>query len=174
MNLDTIFSQPDRKYRYTLWREFGTEFLFDGGNHMKDGFVQFIALNPSTADDVQDDNTVRRCITFSKAWGFGAYCMTNLYAWRETDSSKLFDVPDPVGPDNDRHLLAIAKEAGLVVAAWGTKARADREQWAKANIPNLHYLRLTKDLHPQHPLYLPGHLKPQPWNHLDQPAVNGV
>lgn len=168
MNRLTIFS-PDRLHRYTLWREFGGELdlcFTDGkndGERGRDNYVQFIGLNPSTADELVNDNTVTRCINYSKAWGFGAYCMTNLYAWRETDSDKLFDAPDPIGPDNDKHLIEIARGAGLIVACWGTKARPIQEAWAKENIPNLHYLRLTKHGHPEHPLYLPKNLTPKPW-----------
>ena len=162
MKRETIFSDC-RKYRYTLWREFETSFLFDGGNHMKEGHVQFVGLNPSTADETLDDPTIRRCMAFTKSWGYGAMCMTNLYAWRETNSNLLHGVADPIGGENNRWLREIAANARLVVACWGVKALPEREAWAKANIPNLHYLRLTKAGHPEHPLYLPKTLKPILW-----------
>ena len=52
----------DQAYRYTLWRRWS-----DGNN-----FVQFIGLNPSTADETKDDNTIRKCVKFAKLWGFDA------------------------------------------------------------------------------------------------------
>jgi len=44
--------------------------------------VTWIMLNPSTADDQVDDPTIRRCIGFSRAWGFGAMNVVNLFALR--------------------------------------------------------------------------------------------
>ena len=105
---DTIFS-PCRTYRYALWRE------WIGG----DGYVMFIGLNPSTADETQDDPTIRRCIAFAKAWGYGGLSMTNLFAFRATDPKKMKAVADPIGPENDAHLLRLARDAGVIVAAWG-------------------------------------------------------
>lgn len=45
----------------------------------------FIGLNPSTADETQDDPTVRRCIRYAQSWGYGALYMTNIFAFRATD-----------------------------------------------------------------------------------------
>jgi hypothetical protein len=85
----TIFS-ADRRYRYTLWRDWSKDLLCGmdsrprlAGDQTPNQFVQFIGLNPSTADEKQDDPTIRRCIGFAKAWGYGAMCMTNIFAWRE-------------------------------------------------------------------------------------------
>jgi hypothetical protein len=50
------------------------------------------------------------------------------------------------------------------VAAWGAHGTFQgRDQSVRLLVPKLHYLRLTKDGHPGHPLYLPADLKPQPW-----------
>src|SRR5690348_9819680 len=95
MTMETVFSQC-RKYRYTLWRQWGdvrSGFAMelwpaDRADKSRQ-YVQFIGLNPSTADETQDDPTVRRCIGFSKAWGYGALCMTNAFAWRDTDPEKM-------------------------------------------------------------------------------------
>ena len=57
MNSGATFS-PCRTWRYTLWRSWG---IGNGKNAV------FIGLNPSTADEVQDDPTIRRCINFAKA-----------------------------------------------------------------------------------------------------------
>ena len=144
-----------RAYRYTLWREW--ESLFT------DEFAMFIGLNPSTADEKLDDPTVRRCIAYAKTWGYSALCMTNLFAFRATNPDDMMRANDPVGADNDQTLRECAgRNAGVIVAAWGVhgtfNGRADQ---VRMMLPQLHYLRLTKDGHPSHPLYLPQNLTPQ-------------
>lgn len=142
---------PCRQYRYTLWRKWDPS----------KGYVAFIGLNPSTADETEDDPTIRRCIAFAKAWNYGALCMLNLFAWRDTDPAKMKAAQDPVGIHNDAILQALASGAGVTVAAWGVHGtHQGRDASVRAMIPNLHYLRLTNEGHPGHPLYLPSHLKP--------------
>src|ERR1700721_1231138 len=125
----TILSD-DRKYRYTLWREWGAirgGFRFDPNidfyKGSPDQFVQFIGLNPSTADETKDDHTIRRCMNFAKSWNFGAMCMTNLFAFRATEPSDLRKEQFPIGDDNFSHVWNIAAEAGLILAAWGRHGR---------------------------------------------------
>lgn len=153
MSRDTIFS-PCRTYRYVLWREFG-ELLDDGS------YAMFIGLNPSTADETNDDPTIRRCIAFAKSWGYGALCMTNLFAFRATDPAVMLAAADPVGVDNNRHLLQMAQGAGVIVAAWGKHGgHLGRDQAVRKMLPGLHCLSLTKAGQPGHPLYLKSELKP--------------
>lgn len=150
----TIFS-PDRVYRYTLWRHW---FDFQRG-----GFVMFIGLNPSTADETRDDPTIRRCIDYAKRWGFGALCMTNLFAFRATDPEVMKAAKEPIGPQNNTFLLACAADAQLIVAAWGndgTHLNRGREilyLLAAAShsikVPPIHILEMTKWQQPCHPLY---------------------
>src|ERR1700691_893264 len=69
MRMGAVFS-PCRRYRYALWREWG---VLPG---MPDkGYVLFVGLNPSTADETRDDATIRRCIAFAQAWGYSGLCM---------------------------------------------------------------------------------------------------
>lgn len=145
---------PNRLYRYDLWR------MWLGG----EGYAMFVGLNPSTADETQDDPTIRRCIGFARAWGYAGLCMTNLFAFRATKPEEMKRAPDPVGPSNNATLLRHARGAGVVVAAWGAHGVfGKRDYWVREMLGNLHYLRLTKDGHPGHPLYLPKTLVPQPW-----------
>lgn len=146
-----VFS-PDRLHRYTLWRE------FDLTNQT---YVQFVGLNPSTADEVQDDPTVRRCIDFAKRWGFGALCMTNIFAYRATDPDVMKAAQDPIGPDNDAWLTRIAAGAGLVVAAWGNHGEfMDRQRAVARLMPQLVCLGTTKTGAPRHPLYVRATTQP--------------
>jgi hypothetical protein len=149
---ETIFS-PCRIYRYALWRE------WIGG----DGYVMFVGLNPSTADEILDDQTIRRCIAFAKAWGYGGLYMTNLFAFRATKPKDMKVVDDPIGPENDLYLMALAEEAGVIVAAWGANGtHRGRDAEVRRLLPTLHCLSLTKDGHPGHPLYLLKTLTPVP------------
>lgn len=129
-------------------------------------------LNPSTADHVIDDPTIRRCVGFAKAWGFGRLVVANLFALRATNPYELVLAPDPIGPDNDAHI--VEQCAGRrVFAAWGVTV-------ANMSVPALRnraavvrrliganalveHLGLTKDGHPKHPLYLPTATVPQPF-----------
>lgn len=149
----TTILSPCRTYRYTLWR--------DCGGMVGDGYAMFIGLNPSTADEVADDPTIRRCVAFAKSWGYGALCMTNLFAFRATAPGDMKSTADPVGPDNDQHLLRVARDAGVIVAAWGVNGtHQGRDAAVRALVPNLHCLKLTSAGHPGHPLYLRSTLMP--------------
>lgn len=145
---------PCNRYRYDLWR------------HWAHGpYCMFIGLNPSTADGLNDDPTIRRCISFAKAGGYGALCMTNLFAYRATSPTVMKSVPDPIGEENDGYLTSLAAGAGIVIAAWGVhgvhRKRADK---VIEMIPFLHCLGVTKEGHPKHPLYLSKNCKPVPFD----------
>jgi|SRR5580693_5667277 hypothetical protein len=98
-------------YRYTLSRRW----IGDGG------LVNFVMLNPSTADDVFDDATVRKCCGFGKSWGYSALVVTNLFAFRATDPRELKNLSRAlaVGPENGAAIMQAARDADLVVCAWG-------------------------------------------------------
>ncbi|TXH00066.1 MAG: DUF1643 domain-containing protein [Nevskiaceae bacterium] len=152
----TIFSLC-RCYRYTLWREWGGLFDDDGR------FVMFIGLNPSTADETRNDQTILKCMSYARAWGFTAMCMTNLFAYRATDPKVMKAHTDPIGADNDRWLKAIFSEASLVVAAWGVDGNhMGRSEGVLDLLPaeGMKCLGKTKGGEPRHPLYLPGDLEP--------------
>lgn len=142
---------PDQRYRYELWREWG-EWLGTGGT-----FV-VIGLNPSTADERNDDPTIRRCIAFAKREGCGRLVMLNLFALRATNPKVMLQHADPVGPQNDDFYHPFTTSPNcIVVAAWGAHgAHRGRGAEVAARIPNLLCFGHTKDGHPKHPLYLRG------------------
>lgn len=152
MNRETIFS-PCRQYRYTLWREWD---LFNRD------YLMVIGLNPSTADETQDDPTIRRCIGFAKTWGFGALCMTNLFAWRDTKPENMKAAKEPVGPMNDIHLSQIAFGASMILAAWG-KDGAFMDRQKKITLTGMKCLQKNADGTPKHPLYCRANLIPANW-----------
>jgi hypothetical protein len=142
---------PDRLYRYGLYR------IWD----KKKSLCMFIGLNPSSADEKVNDNTVRRCIRFSRDLGYGGLIMTNAFAFRATNKQALRHVQDPVGPDNDTWLQNLSRRAAIVIAAWGNDGALNgRSQQIRQLIPKLHCLGLTGAGEPKHPLYLAADLKP--------------
>ena len=98
-----------RKYRYSLKRVWNRQ----------SPFVLFIGLNPSTADEINDDPTLTRCMDYAKRWGYGGVCVANLFAYRATKPTDMLRVNDPIGIDNNSWLKKLSKAAGLTVVAWG-------------------------------------------------------
>ncbi len=151
------------RYRYTLVRR------WDVGNTSS---VLWIMLNPSTADHRIDDATIRKCVRYSKRWGFGRLSVVNLYARIATNPSDLLQLSaaDAVGPDNERYLHNLSDTSDLSVCAWGAAAeyiaRRTRHDQAAAVLrqlgPHAHALKITKSGAPGHPLYLRGDLEPFP------------
>ncbi len=130
--------------------------------------VNFLMLNPSTADAFQLDPTNRRCVGFAQRWGFGSMVTTNIFAFRSTDPAGLRTAKDAVGPANDDAICEAAMAADLVIAAWGThgelhgRSEAVRRLLREAGV-SLQVLRLTKAGHPGHPLYVAGDTLPSIW-----------
>lgn len=82
--------------------------------------------------------------------------MLNLFAFKGTNFSKLKEIPNPVGPENDKFLLKYAHKADLVIGAWGNNGKhRNRCDEVLKMIPDIHCLRVTKMRQPGHPLYLP-------------------
>ena len=146
---------PCGQYRYRLGR------LWDESRPV----CLWIMLNPSYADDQEDDRTITLCVGYAKRWGYGSILVGNLFAWRTTYPEKLYQAEDPVGPRNDRRLRAMLTKADLVVCAWGTHRMArGREREVISMLDGRgHALRITRDGHPHHPLRLPATLTPVPY-----------
>lgn len=177
---------PDGRgqYRYTLWRRdlqgMGRhEFTFENASlpnapaprtsiH-RYSTMQFICLNPSTADERTDDPTVLRCWKRAQRMGYGSFCMTNLFALRSTDPRKLRTHPRPIGEaaENERHILRIGALASMIVLAWGRQDTAVQTQanWVENRLKTAglwnkcHVLGYTAAGQPRHPLYMKNDLE---------------
>lgn len=79
----------------------------------------FCMLNPSTADEENDDPTIRRCIGFAERERCSNLVVVNLFGARATKPKDLLYVDDPVGPGNDAVIRQEAARADLIIAAWG-------------------------------------------------------
>lgn len=152
-----VYSDCER-YRYSLTR------IWDPARRR----AMFVMLNPSTATEVQNDPTVERCERRARALGFGAFQVTNIFAWRDTDPRAMRAAPDPVGPDNDAAILEGVAWADQVIAAWGTHGEHLGRGAAVAALlrgggsPVFH-LGLSKAGHPKHPLYIAYSQQPALW-----------
>ena len=136
-----------RSYRYSLTR--------DVAPLTGEGTCVFVMLNPSTADETEDDPTIRRCIDFARRWGFARLKVVNLYAYRATDPRELRGATDPVGPDNDCTLSKVFGASDLTVAAWGVHAEPERvAEVMRWPVRPRVALGLTKSGAPRHPLYV--------------------
>lgn len=129
----------------------------------------FVLLNPSTATDTVDDPTIKRCSRFAASWGYDRLMVCNLFSLRSTDPQALYgDMGADGDPENLTTILQVAQQAHLIVCGWGThgalRSRGDLVALTLRSAGHkLHALRLTKDGHPGHPLYLRGDLQPVEW-----------
>ena len=150
----------DHCYRYDLRRVLRG---YDDRTNCK--LVNFVLLNPSTADENKNDATLVRCTNYACDWGYDALVVTNLFALRSTHPKRL-RAGKPVGPSNDEFLVHWATASDRVVVGWGNHGvlhdRGQRvtELLRKYEI-ELHCLGTTCRGQPHHPLRLSGALKPR-------------
>ena len=147
-----------RRWRYLLWR------CWDASRPA----ANFLMLNPSTADEVKLDPSCTRARVYAERWGYGALVVTNLFGWRATDPGEMKRAKDPVGRGNDAAILRAAREAAIVVCAWGNHGAhlgraGEVVELLTSNKVGLHVLRMNSAGEPAHPLYLPGSLQATSW-----------
>lgn len=142
MKTSAIFSEC-RNYRYALSRIWNEE---------KPPIV-FIGLNPSTANETENDPTIRRVIRFAYDWGYGGAIMMNLFAIVSPDPTVLKTCSDPIG-DNDK-LLNVTCEGRDILFAWGSfKEAKERAAEIINRFPDAYCLGKNADGSPKHPLYI--------------------
>jgi hypothetical protein len=127
--------------------------------------ILWVMLNPSTADDKTNDPTIRRCIEFSKAWGFGNMLVCNLFAYRSTDPSVLKRITraEAEGPENTGHIVNACGQVSKIVCAWGAPGGAAMPDMLVPFADRLECLGVTKSGAPRHPLYLAADTPLQRW-----------
>lgn len=151
--ISTAIFSPCRTWRYSLTRTWDQSLKS----------CAFIGLNPSTADERNNDPTVTRCINFAKRWGYGSLVMLNLFALRATDPKVMKAHGNPVGPDNDLFLKQQFCACAITIAAWGVHGRhLDRAEAVLDLLGGpLWCVGTTKGGFPRHPLYVLGSQDPQ-------------
>lgn len=146
-------------YRYSLMRTWSY--------HQEK--IHFIMLNPSTATEIQNDPTVERCERRARSLNYGAFCVTNIFAWRETNPKKMRNAKEPIGAENDSAIIQGCLWADITIAAWGNHGthldRGDQVKLLLASIKKpVFHLGLNKADHPKHPLYVSYSQQPLLWN----------
>jgi len=155
-----VFS-PCRKWRYHLkqvWDDTKPNLLW-------------MMLNPSTADETQNDPTVERCEQRARQWGYGGVEVYNIFAYRATDPSDMKAQAEPIGPDNDKWAAEFAKQSQhtLAILGWGEHGKhrdrgAEVLKIIQSHQGQVQVLKVNKSGHPKHPLYIGYKQKPQPFN----------
>ena len=139
---------PCEEYRYTLSRMWSS----------RSENLIFVLCNPSTADSFKDDPTVRRLISFTKAWGFGGFTVLNLLAYRATNPKELGKVKDAYGPRNLYYWEQNITKGKKVIAAWGSSppahSHAHSIKWLMRSKADVYVFGFTMHGRPKHPLYL--------------------
>jgi hypothetical protein len=134
----------------------------------------FIMLNPSTADAYKDDPTIRRCVGFAAREGCGQITVVNLFAFRTAYPKALFAWRDERhqdvtgNPINDVFIHNAARDADLVIAAWGAQTKlGDRDKAVETIVRSagqkLLCLGTTRQGHPRHPVRLASNTPLQFW-----------
>jgi len=149
----------DEKRRYSLSRVW----------EHKAKMVNFICLNPSTADAKNDDATVKKLIKFAKAWGCGGIKITNLFSVRSTNPDTIRYFPFKTDLDNNTYIESAAHTCDMIVFAWGNHGglqglemirRFDSGDLKRYRY-KCYFLKKNKSGVPAHPLYLKDSTRPQ-------------
>lgn len=140
----------DKRHRYTLDRRWDDDLPV----------LVWVMLNPSTADGDVDDHTIRRCLYYSKLWGYGGLTVVNLFSLRETNPLRMLQQADAGGGRFNRSVRSGSCIDKDVVVAWGANAQEVRHYaWAaladiKKVARRVDCLGRTADNHPRHPARL--------------------
>lgn len=146
------------KYRYYLLRSWD----------INKPFVLCIGLNPSTADAVDDDTTIRNLCTLLHGYGYGGFYMANLFALISPNPDDIRACPDPV-KDNDQWLTYLSGITSETIFCWGSFKQAEyRAKKIIQKFPDALCLGKTSKGHPIHPLaatvWMKSKCKLQKWN----------
>jgi len=133
----------DGKHRFSLSRTWDEE----------KGKVVFIGLNPSTANEENDDPTIRRVTRFAKDWGYGGIVMINLFTMitpypKELDPNRFTDLADWI-------IREESQKCNKVICAWGSfKIAKMRGLEVMTWLGECYALQINRDGSPKHPLYV--------------------
>lgn len=136
----------DKKERYSLKRE------WDKSKNK----ILYIMLNPSLADDKNDDPTIRRLINFTKKFNSGGFLVGNIFT-TITPNPKELDKSKGMSDKNFEELIKLINKVDQIVYAWGSSI--EEPQLLKKLVLNPKCFGKNLNGTPKHPLYLPSQTK---------------
>ena len=136
----------DKKERYSLKRE------WDKSKNK----ILYIMLNPSLADDKNDDPTIRRLISFTKKYNYGGFLVGNIFT-TITPNPKEIDKSKGISVKNFEKLLKLINKVDQIVYAWGNTI--EEPQLLKELVLSPKCFGKNFNGTPKHPLYLPKNSK---------------
>lgn len=135
-------------------------------------------LNPSIADALLDDATIRKCMAFTRGFGFEHLVVYNLFTYRTSSPAELFKradrgLPIDLVAENPAYQFKLADPADAVIVAWGVQhsrppvAKAAHSMWISLTQRGIKpfCLAVNQDGSPKHPLYISKSAKLVPWNY---------
>ena len=136
----------DKKERYSLKRE------WDKSKNK----ILYIMLNPSFADDKDDDPTIRRLINFTKKFNSGGFLVGNIFT-TITPNPKELDKSKGMSDKNFEELIKLINKVDQIVYAWGSSI--EEPQLLKKLVLSPKCFGKNLNGTPKHPLYVPSQTK---------------
>ncbi len=174
----TAIMSPCGKYRFRLERD--CSLPFPGSK-----VIAYFGVNPSTADAVEDDATVRKWRGFTIRNQGHRFIVGNVFSYRSKNVADLQTAPLTYEEEHWNHIRGIIADADLLVPCWGSRNKLPPRAVArlgefldlllKSGKPVFH-LGLTKTGDPAHPLLLSYDTPFTPWPlaDADVPPVHQV
>ena len=136
----------DKKHRYKLSRHWD----------LNKPQILYIMLNPSIGNEIIDDPTIRRLLSFTKKFDYGGFFVGNLFTYI-TPNPKTLDTSIGLTNKNLNVLTNLVSKADEVVYAWGNSIEEPIE--FKKFISNPMCFDKNLNGTPKHPLYLHSNSK---------------
>ncbi|MUV36981.1 hypothetical protein JNUCC1_00787 [Lentibacillus sp. JNUCC-1] len=101
----------DRTHRYMLTCSWDS----------KKPAVTFVMFNPTLEDENEADQTLRRCVSFARDWGYGSMIIVNLFSQVTPDPSEIEPQTLEEKITNMKAIRKAVMQSEKVVFAWGEK-----------------------------------------------------
>jgi hypothetical protein len=171
-NLPPEAREPGETRRWWLGRWVGDEDGLPPG--IEGRRILFIGVQPSTADETDNDPTILREIGFSQRWGYSWLDKVNLFDLCSPNPETLYSAAHlAVMAVNDDYIRHAAARADFVMCVWGNHgAHLARGARVKRMLRDagikLHIFGTTKEGYPKHTLArgkhrIPDDARPIEW-----------